>query len=137
MFREIFLQFCKIQNNFVKISCFAKFWQCCFAATLCRSGVRGGGRPVQPWLTLHANADSVIYNSALLAKGTFGCVFLIFNLFYIVCREIESSFFKEKKAAVFDAAYDQAGIKKMYTFIHWIEFLRESFLDLCCLGEKI
>ena len=43
---------------------------------------------------------------------------MIQNRVVIVCREIESSFFKEKKAAVFDAAYDQAGIKKMYTFIH-------------------
>ena len=45
-----------------------------FAATLCRSRVRGGG-PVQPWRILRANADctvflfplyvfhSVIYNS--------------------------------------------------------------------------
>ena len=39
-----FAKFCKIQNNFVKISCFAKFLQCCFAATLCRGGGgRGGG----------------------------------------------------------------------------------------------
>ena len=27
-------EFCEIQNNFVKISCFAKFVKCCFAATL-------------------------------------------------------------------------------------------------------
>ena len=39
-FSIISQNFCVI-INFVKISCFAKFEQCCFAATLCRS--RGGG----------------------------------------------------------------------------------------------
>ena len=35
--------FAKFQNNFNKILYFAKFLQCCFAATLCRSGGGGGG----------------------------------------------------------------------------------------------
>ena len=66
-FREIFLEFCeisRISNNFVKILCFAKFAQCCFAATLCWSrggggGGSGGGRRVPPCAvrTLPANAD--------------------------------------------------------------------------------
>ena len=38
-FREIFnFVFLEIQNNFVKTLCFAKFVQCYFEATLCRSG---------------------------------------------------------------------------------------------------
>ena len=37
------VNFREIQNNFVKILCFTKFVQCCFAATLCRSGGGGGG----------------------------------------------------------------------------------------------
>ena len=32
--KSTILKFRKAQNNFVKISCFAKFWNCCFAATL-------------------------------------------------------------------------------------------------------
>ena len=39
-----FAKFSAIQINFVKISCFGKFVQCCFAATLCRSGGGGWGR---------------------------------------------------------------------------------------------
>ena len=62
VFCKIVLEFCKIQNNFIKILWFAKFWQCCFAATLCRSGVKGwGARPVLPWRTLRANADCPLF----------------------------------------------------------------------------
>ena len=36
IYEFIFAKFCKIQNNFVKILCFAfaKFYKCCFAATI-------------------------------------------------------------------------------------------------------
>ena len=81
LFCEIFLEFHKIQNNFVKILCFAKFWQCCFAATLCRSGVRGGagryrpGAPsaltqIVPYLSsLYTVFHSVTYNSVVSAES--------------------------------------------------------------------
>ena len=36
-FYSNFVKLCRIQNNFVKILCFAKILQCCFAATLGRS----------------------------------------------------------------------------------------------------
>ena len=43
-----FAKFCgkkkNYNNNFVKVLCFLKFVQCCFAATLCRSGGGGWGR---------------------------------------------------------------------------------------------
>ena len=62
--RQILLQFCEIsQNNFVKILSFAKCLQCCFAATLCRSGGRGvgggegGPGPYHPSAPFPANAD--------------------------------------------------------------------------------
>ena len=46
-FYSNFVKFRKIQNNFVKILCFAKILQCCFAATLGRSEEEeGGGRLV-------------------------------------------------------------------------------------------
>ena len=71
VFSEIFLEFRKIfhefrevsriSNNFVKILCFAKFAQCCLAATLCRRRRRRGGSvgvPAHTALrTLPANAD--------------------------------------------------------------------------------
>ena len=50
-----------------------------FAAALCKSGVKGGGGPVQPWRTLRANAHYsssyytvfhyVIYNSVCGTQG--------------------------------------------------------------------
>ena len=43
VFCKIFLEFREIQNNFVKILCFAKFVQRCFAATICMNGGGGGG----------------------------------------------------------------------------------------------
>ena len=61
-FYSNFVKFRKIQNNFVKILCFAKILQCCFAATLGRSeeeeggGDWWGGRG-PPLRTLPANAN--------------------------------------------------------------------------------
>ena len=72
---RIFLQFSEIQNNFVIISCFTKFGQCSFTATLWRSGARGGtgwyspGTPsaltqIVPYSSsLYTVFHSVIYNS--------------------------------------------------------------------------
>ena len=77
------MKFREIQTNFVKISCFAKFAQCCFAATLRRSrgggeGVgSGGGRRVPPCApsplkqivpisaSIYNVFPSVIYNSVI------------------------------------------------------------------------
>ena len=42
-FYSNFVKHRKIQNNFVKILCFAKILQCCFAATLGRSEEEEGG----------------------------------------------------------------------------------------------
>ena len=42
-----------------------KFWRNYenenFAATLCRSRAKGGGRPVQPWHTLRTNVDCALF----------------------------------------------------------------------------
>ena len=74
VFRQIFLKFHEIQNNFVKISWDTKS---CFAATLCRSGVNGGAGRCSPGTpsaltqivpyssSLYTVFHSVIYNSVL------------------------------------------------------------------------
>ena len=36
--KNLWFYFREIQNNFVQISCWAKFWKCCFAATLVVNG---------------------------------------------------------------------------------------------------
>ena len=46
----------KISRNYTKRN---------FAATLCRSWVRGGVRPVQPWRIRRANADCTIFGFPL------------------------------------------------------------------------
>ena len=75
VFRQIFLKFHEIQNNFVKISWDTKS---CFAATLCRSGVNGGAGRCSPGTpsaltqivpyssSLYTVFHSVIYNSVLM-----------------------------------------------------------------------
>ena len=37
---NLWIYFREIQINFVNISCFAKFWKCCFAATLSLSNIQ-------------------------------------------------------------------------------------------------
>ena len=58
-FDKIILIFAKFEENFAKLQ------KLSFAATLCRTGVRGGGGPVQPWRILRANADCTLFGFPL------------------------------------------------------------------------
>ena len=124
-----FAKFCKIQNNFVKISCFAKFLQCCFAATLCRGG---GGRGGGEWGVGGADMYCLAHPPCWRRLCLYRLPFLLFSILLSLILWGEHNYWYTVLGACFDY------LKKCstrYTYIRYLESESEPRADGKCAGS--